>query len=74
MVQEVGAEVEVGALYRAYSRWCVANGLRPMSAKRVGQQLDRRGYPSGRDSGARKRFGLRLSDAGVRLAAGITPV
>lgn len=56
-----GVKCEINALYRAYDEWSRASGTRvPLTKRRFGDELSRRGYPPKESSGKSWREGVGL--------------
>jgi putative DNA primase/helicase len=47
-------------LYASYAEWCQSEGESPVSAKVLGEEMSRRGYPGTKRGGVRYRSGLAL--------------
>lgn len=57
-----GLATETATLHRSYTRWAQTEGADPMSARALGQALDRVGFPTAKGTGGR------------RYRKGITPI
>lgn len=59
------SNVLVSELFAAWLAWAELDGADPMSAKKFGQAIDRRGFkPSRVSNGERRRYGLALANDG----------
>lgn len=57
------------SLHESHEQWSAANGERPLSAKALGMELDRRGYDSARERRQRVWVGLGLLTADEEASA-----
>jgi putative DNA primase/helicase len=58
----VKMRTKTAALYGAYTDWCRTNGAEPLTARRFGTEMGRRGYPLEKSNSASFRVGLMLQD------------
>lgn len=69
-VSSVQGETSSSDLYANYRAWSIDNGLRPASSTALGRRLSERGYPDGKVSGRRVRFGDSRHDDYARVKGG----